>query len=53
MDIIVLILAKPLGKHGTTLVHITCPPLISVLIFAIFSEICTDVVGKNVFFYDL
>ena len=29
MDIILLFLAKPLDKHGTTLVHITYPPLIS------------------------
>ena len=49
MDIILLILGKPLDKHGTTLVDITYPPLISVLIFAIFSEIFTHVVGKNVF----
>ena len=28
MDIILLFLAKPLDKHGTTLVHITYPPLI-------------------------
>ena len=27
MDIILLFLAKPLDKHGTTLVHITNPPL--------------------------
>ena len=27
MDIILLVLAKPLDKHGTTLVHITYPPL--------------------------
>ena len=27
MDIILLLLAKPLDKHGTTLVHITYPPL--------------------------
>ena len=27
MDIILLFLAKPLDKHGTTLVHITYPPL--------------------------
>ena len=50
MDKIFLILVKPLDKHGTTLVHITHPPLISVFIFAIFSEILTHVVGKNVFF---
>ena len=50
MDIIVLILAKPLDKHGTTLVHITYPPLISVSIFAIFSEIFTHVIGENAFF---
>ena len=49
MDTILLILAKPLDKHGTTLVHITHPPLISVLIFAMFSEIFTHVVGENVF----
>ena len=49
MDIILLILAKPLDKHGTTLVHITYPPLISVLIFAMFSEIFMYVVGENVF----
>ena len=49
MDIILLILARPLDKHGTTPVHITYPPLISVLIFAIFSETFTHVVGKNVF----
>ena len=28
MDIILLFLAKPLDKHGTTLVHITYPPLV-------------------------
>ena len=49
MDIILLILAKPLDKHGTTPVHITYPPLISVLIFAMFSEIFMYVVGENVF----
>ena len=27
MDIILLFLAKPLDKHGTTIVHITYPPL--------------------------
>ena len=27
MDVILLFLAKPLDKHGTTLVHITYPPL--------------------------
>ena len=27
MDIILLFLAKPLDKHGTTLIHITYPPL--------------------------
>ena len=27
MDIILLFLAKPLGKNGITLVHITCPLL--------------------------
>ena len=51
MDIILLILAKPLDKHGTTLVHITYPPLISVLIFAIFSEIFTHVVGEILFLF--
>ena len=50
MDIILLILAKRLDKHGTTIVHITFPPLISVLIFAMFAEIFTHVIGKNVFF---
>ena len=30
MDIILLFLAKPLDKHGTTLVHITYPPLVNV-----------------------
>ena len=50
MDIILLILAKSLDKHGTTLVHMTYPPLISVLIFAMFPEIFTHVVGENVFF---
>ena len=50
MDIILLILVKRLDKHGTTPVHITYPPLISVLIFAMFSEIFVHVVGKNVFF---
>ena len=49
MDIILLILAQPPDKHGTTIVHITYPPLISVLIFATFSEIFTHVVGENVF----
>ena len=49
MDIILLILAKPLDKHGTTLVHITYPPLISVSIFAVFSEIFTHVTGKKSF----
>ena len=49
MDIILLILAKPLDRHGTTLVHITYPPLISVLIFAMLSEIFTHLVGENVF----
>ena len=49
MDIILLILAKPLDKQGATLVHITYPPLISVSIFAMFSEIFTHVVGENVF----
>ena len=29
MDIILLVLAKPVGKHGITLVHITHPPLVS------------------------
>ena len=50
MDIILLILAKPLDKHGTTLVHIIYPSLISVLIFAMFLEIFTHVVGENVLF---
>ena len=50
MDIILLILVKRLDKHGTTPVRITYPPLISVLIFAMFSEIFVHVVGKNVFF---
>ena len=49
MDIMLLILVKPLNKHGTTLVHIMYLSLISVLIFAIFSEIFTHVVAKNVF----
>ena len=49
MDIILLILAKSLDRHGTTLVHITYPSLISVLIFAMFLEILTHVVGENVF----
>ena len=50
MDIILLILAKSLDKHGTALVHITYPSLISVLIFAMFLEIFTHVVvGENVF----
>ena len=53
MDIILLILAKPLDKHGSTLVHISYPHLINVLIFAMFLEIFTHVVGKNVFFYSL
>ena len=53
MDIILLILAKPLDKHGTPLVHITYPTLISVLIFTMLSEIFTHVVGENVFFYSL
>ena len=48
-----LILAKPLDKHGTTLVQVTYPPLITVLIFAIFLEIFTYVVGENGFFYSL
>ena len=51
MDIILLILAKSLEKHGTTLVHITFLSLISVLIFAMFLEIFTHVVGENVFFF--
>ena len=51
MDIILLILAKPLDKHGTTLVHITYPPLVSMIIFVIFSDIFTHVVGENVFFF--
>ena len=46
MNIILLILAD---KIGTTPVHITYPPLISVLIFAMFLEICIHVVGENVF----
>ena len=50
MDITLLILAKPLDKIGTTPVHITYPPLISVLIIAMFSEIFIHVVGENVFF---
>ena len=50
MDIILLILAEPLDKHGTTLVHITFPTLTSVLVFAMFSEIFMHIVGKNVFF---
>ena len=49
MDIILLILVKRLDKHGTTVVHITYPLLISVLIFAMFSKTFTYVVGKNVF----
>ena len=49
MDIILSILLKPLDKHGTTLVHITYLPLISVLIFAMFLEIFTHAVGENVF----
>ena len=48
MDITLLILAKPLDKHSTTLVHITYPPLINVLIFAMFLEIFTHVVRENV-----
>ena len=38
-----------MDKHGITLVHITFPPSIKVLTFAILSEIFTHVVGKNVF----
>ena len=53
MDIILLILTKPLDKNGTILVHITYPPLISVLIFAMFSEIFMQVVGGSVFSYSL
>ena len=49
VDIILLILAKSLDKHGTTLVHITYPSLISVLIFAMYLKIFTHVVGENVF----
>ena len=52
MDVILLILAKPLDKHGTTPVHITYLPLISVLIFVIVWEIFTHIVGKH-FFYSL
>ena len=48
-DIILLTLAKPLDKHGTTLVHIAYPPLISVLIFAMLLEIFTNVVSENIF----
>ena len=51
MDIILLISVKPLEKDGTTLLHITYPPLISLLIFAMFSEIFTQLVGKNGFFF--
>ena len=51
MNTILLILVKPLDKHGTTLVYIIYPPLISVLIFTMFSEIFTHVVGKNVNFF--
>ena len=51
MDIILLILAKPLDKHGTTQVHIICPSLISVLIFPMFLEIFTHVVSENVFLH--
>ena len=32
MDIILLFLAKPLDKYGTTLVHITYPPLLAALV---------------------
>ena len=53
MDVILLILTKPLDKHVTTLVHITYAPLISVLIFAMFVEIFMHVVGENVLFYSL
>ena len=49
MEMILLILAKALDKHGITLVHIAYPTLISVLIFAMFSEILTHVVGTNFF----
>ena len=33
MDIVLLFLAKPLDKHGTTLVHSTYPPLKNVVEF--------------------
>ena len=49
MDLSLLILAKPLDKHGTTLAHITYPRLISLLIFAMFPEIFTHVVGGSAF----
>ena len=50
MDIILLILAKPLEKHGSILVHITYSPLISVLIFVMFSKTFMHVAGENDFF---
>ena len=53
MDIILLILAKPLNKHGTTPVHITYQPLISESIFAMFSGIFKHVVGENGFLNSL
>ena len=49
LDIILLILEKRLDKHGTTLVHITYPPLNSALIFVMFSEVFIHVVGNSVF----
>ena len=53
MDIMLLILAEPLDKHGTTPVHITYPLFINVLIFAMLSEIFTHIVDKYVLQFKL
>ena len=39
MDIILSFLAKPLDKHGITLVHITYPPLIASVLLWLLSTV--------------
>ena len=50
MDIILLFLAKPLDKHGITLVHITYPPLPSPLPLPIVQRVKSIKYGTWYFF---
>ena len=42
MDIILSFLAKPVDKHGITLVHITYPPLVAEVVNRSLKADCTD-----------